>query len=110
MAVTPDESASIGLLHNGNISSSELASKSRVSLKHRAPSKEISSFLRDMYAASETVTRKPTQDSSSRLEELGDDPNEPSSDSDSDLGEIGASRPHHITERRRVQNAKFSAW
>lgn len=32
------------------------------------------------------------------------------SDSDSDLEDDSALRPQHVTERRRIQNAIFSAW
>jgi len=38
------------------------------------------------------------------------EPADTPSDSDSDLEDESAPRPHHVTEKRRIQNAIFSNW
>lgn len=68
--------------------------------------KQVSMQRKDISSPPQKPT-KPRTDDREREDQEKDDP-ESSTDSDSEDGTV--LRPPHITERRRAQNAKFSAW
>lgn len=51
-----------------------------------------------------------TKEKSDKLEKDDEEKDGPESSADSDSGDDTLLRPLHITERRRAQNARFSAW
>ena len=76
----------------------------------RTPLQGVSNLVLGINAKIEEASADDRLPSKRGGQELEPRAEESSSDSDSDLEADGLARPHHITERRRTQNAKFSSW